>query len=229
MNLCLSLRGWNAWAVVVCVIGAICFLTVAVTVGEIRQRMLRDRGLAGKGEVIFPIGHYVVKGSPGPIYKDKDRLDAARALWVKEPRPIWLLGGGQSRLKESVASVGKRYLVAQGIPSTAIVTLDDFAQFQRSLDTTQEIEIASMLAKGKGVSTIVVVGEVLHLAQARLVFDSYGIDTLLVGTPETQYGLRYQLTRSGALLVTLFDRRGLSLFWLRWVREEHPNWPWKDS
>jgi len=227
MNLCLSLKSWVTWALVACVMSGLCFLTVTVMEGETRQKALRDRELASKGEAIFPIGHYVVKGAPGPIYQD--RLDVARALWVQKPRPIWLLGGGQRKGNESVASIGKRYLVAQGIPPAAIVTFDDVAQFKSSLDTTQEIAIASMLAKDKGASTIVVVGEVLHLAQARLVFDSYGIETLLTSTPETRYGLRYQLTRSIALMITLLDRRGHSLFWLRWIREEQPNWPWKDS
>ncbi len=177
------------------------------------------------GDVIFPIGHYVVQGEPGGIYMD--RLDLAAELWRQGPRPIWLLGGG-GRLKRSVASVGKHYLVEAGIPPEFIAIIDDFPRFKSSLDTTEEIGIASSLAQEQRVSRIILVGELMHLAQARLVFESYGVRTLLVSTPHKHNGLRYQLTRNGALFITLFDRRGLSLFWLRWIRKSWPNWPWGE-
>jgi len=131
-------------------------------------------------------------------------------------------------MKQSVASVGKRYLVRQGIPPIAVLTVDDLPRFESSLDTTEEIGIASRLAKDKGIDAIVVVAEVRHLAQACLVFESYGVNTLIASTPDAQYGLRYRLTRNGALFITLFDRRGLSLFWLRWIRKSWPNWPWGE-
>jgi len=209
--------------------GVFLFYGTAVwsVVEETRHRVAHDRDYLMAGEVIFPIGHYVVNGLPGPIYLD--RLNAVVFLWREQPRPVWLLAGGQSALKESVAAVGKRYLEQQGIPGTFVFTIDDLPQHQSSLDTTEEIGLASNLAKEARFKKIIVIGELMHLAQARLVFNAYGIDALLVDTPGVSYGLRYNVTRLGALGNTLLDRKGISLFWLRWIRGAWPNWPWGEA
>jgi uncharacterized SAM-binding protein YcdF (DUF218 family) len=137
-----------------------------------------------------------------------------------------LLAGRHRETQESVAEVGKRYLLHNGIRAKDIKVLRDFPKYRSSLDTTEEIGIASQIAEESGVSTIIVVAEIAHLAQARLVFGSYGVGILLVSTPQKWHGLRYLLTRIGALLITMIDRRGKSLFWLRWLRGNSLNWTW---
>lgn len=199
---------------------------LAVT-GEIesaRQQVVVDHGKLEKGDIIFPIAHGVNGEKPGPIYRD--RLDTTISLWEKEPRSIWLLAGRHRGTEESVAEVGRRYLLHNGIRAKDIKVLGDFPKYRNSLDTTEEIGIASQIANESGVSTIIVVAEITHLAQARLVFGSYGVGVLLVSTPQKWYGLRYLLTRIGALLITMIDRRGKSLFWLRWLRGNSSNWTW---
>lgn len=212
---------------VCCGVVALSGAAAYVAVEQTRQKLLDDKALLGDAGAIFPIGHFVVRDAPGRIYQD--RLDAAMRLWQERPRPIWLLAGGGSGTRESGAEVGKRYLVGKGIPPASILTLDELPAPRTSLDTTEEIGIAANIATARGVPAVAVIGEVLHLAQAGLVFDSYGIRTIFEKTPEADYGLRYRVTRTGALLITLVDRRGVSLFWLRWIRSgDRPNWPWSE-
>lgn len=217
------LRKKAACCIVALAIGII--VGYLVSMGEIestRQQVVVDREKLENGDVIFPIAHAVNGREPGLIYRD--RLDTTVSLWVKEPRPIWLLAGRHRATQESTAEVGKRYLLHNGIPGKDIKVLGDFLKYRSSRDTTEEIGIASQIATESGVSTIIVVAEIAHLAQARLVFGSYGVSILLVSTPQKRYGPRYLLTRIGALLITMIDRRGKSLFWLRWLRGL--NWPW---
>lgn len=212
-----------ACCIVALAIGVIAdYLAVLGEIEGTRQQVVADRGKLEKGDVIFPIAHAVNGEEPGLIYRD--RLDTTVLLWAKEPRPIWLLAGRHRETQESVAEVGKRYLFHNGIRAKDIKVLRDFPKYRSSLDTTEEIAIASQIAKESGVSRIIVVGEIAHLAQARLVFSSYGVNVLLAGTAEVDYGLYYQLTRIGALLVTLVDRRGYSLFWVRWLRMYGVDW-----
>lgn len=206
-----------AYCIVAVAIGIIAgYLAVMGEMENTRQQVVADRGKLAKGDVIFPIAHAVNGEEPGLIYRD--RLDTTISLWGKEPRSIWLLAGRHRGTEESVAEVGRRYLLHNGIRAKDIKVLGDFPKYRSALDTTEEIGVASQIANESGVSTIIVVAEITHLAQARLVFGSYGVGVLLVSTPQKWYGRGYLLTRIGALLITMIDRRGKSLFWLRWFR-----------
>src|SRR5438093_6280014 len=129
-------RLFMAGLLVCCGVAALGGKAVHMTVEETRAKVLHDRKLLHRPEIIFPIGHYVGNGAPGKIYKD--RLDATFELWRASPRPIWLLAGLASGMKESGAVIGKRYLIKKGVPADFIVSVDELHTYRSSLVTTEE-------------------------------------------------------------------------------------------
>lgn len=185
------------------------------------QRAVRcDVSRLIEGEAIFLVAYCIGDGeTPSPRYADRLRL--ARDLWEQTRLPIWCLGGLLANRERTNGDASKRYLQRLGIPPESVQTIDEFPFLGESVETIQEVKAASELAHRLGVRRLIVVSDILQLAQVRLVL-SPKIDPILVATPTFPSGQRFDLyyfsVRCAALLVTFLDRQGWTLSWLRMWR-----------
>src|SRR5437870_4533471 len=176
----------------------------------------------GASDIIFPLAYEIERGEPDRRYRR--RLDEAADLAGRHGLPVWCLGGHPGWLEHSCAWYAKRYLVRRGISHDAIRTIDDFSLLGESLDTTQEVLAAIELARRTGVRRLIVISDLLHLAQVRLMLRGVGIEAVWVptslGPVTTMDDIRYVVVRLAMLVLTLLDRRGRTLGWLRhWRRD----------
>ena len=177
----------------------------------------RDASRLAAGEAIFLVAYSTnTQGMPSPRYRD--RLNLACKLWGRTRLPIWCLGGLLAGRGRTNGVDSKRYLQALGVPPEAVRTIDEFSFLGECVETIQEVEAACELARRFRVRHLIVVGDILHLAQVRLVL-SAEIEATLVASASIRSGQwfdpYYLAVRCAALLATLIDRRGRVLGWLR--------------
>lgn len=202
------------------VVGASALGGVGAALAQVRRtsvRVQRDAARLTEGEAVFPLAYYLEGLAPSPRYQQ--RLELARAIWEQQRIPIWCLGGLLAGMEHSNAHYSKRYLVSRGVDPQAIRTIDEFPFLGQSLETIQEVLAASELARRMNVRRLIVISDLLHLAQIRLVLQRVPDDPIFLATPMTSCWtaseIRYLLIRLGMVMLTLADRRGRTLVWLR--------------
>lgn len=196
---------------------------LAVAAAEVRRtagRVREDAARVGDGEAVFPLGYRLVGDEPDARYRE--RLDLAACLWRRHGTPIWSLAGLLAGMELTTAHYSKTYLVTRGVDPGDVRTLEEFPFLGESVETIQEVRAACELARRSGVRRLVVISDLLHLAQIRLVLRSYDVEPILVSTSLTPAWtpdeIWYLAIRIAMIPVTLVDRRGGSLGWLRMWR-----------
>jgi len=116
---------------------------------------------------IVPGARVYADGSPSPILED--RLEAARALFAAGRVGRILVSGDHGRTEYDEVNAMHRWLVAQGVPSSAIFL--DHAGF-RTLDTMSR---AALVFR---VRDAVVCTQRFHMARALFLADAAGIDAV---------------------------------------------------
>lgn len=178
----------------------------------------RDAGRVSEGQAIFPLGYYLVDGQT-PTERYRQRLDLARAIWERQGIPVWCLAGRLANMDHTNAYYSKRHLMARGVVAEAVRTIDEFPFLGQSVETIQEVLAACELARRTNVRRLIVISDLLHLAQIRLVLRSFDLDPIFVATSLTPSWaadeIRYLVIRVGTIILTLVDRRGRTLGWLR--------------
>lgn len=178
----------------------------------------QDAHRVGEGEAIFPLAYTLVEGTR-PSARYRQRLDIARAIWARWRIPIWCLGGTLATMERSTAYHTKRYLIERGVAADTVRTLDEFPFLGQSVETIEEVLVACTLARQMKVRRFIVISDLLHLAQIRLVLSALDVDPIFVTTPLTPswtaVEIRYLLIRLVMIVWTLADRRGRTLGWLR--------------
>lgn len=182
-----------------------------------RAAIRRDASRLAEGEAIFLVAYAFDDGvKPSPRYRDRFLL--VRELWERTRLPIWCLGGLLASRERTNGHDSKHYLQQLGVRPEAVRTIDEFPFLGEPVETVQEAAAAAELARRLHVRRLIVVSDILQLAQVRLVLPSE-IDVILVASPSIPSGKRIELyyfaVRCAALLVTLMDRRGRALGWLR--------------
>jgi uncharacterized SAM-binding protein YcdF (DUF218 family) len=120
-----------------------------------------QRDEARPADAIVVLGAAQYNGRPSPVLKA--RLDHARVLYRERTAPLVIVTGGVGRGDTiSEAEVGRRYLVARGVPADSVVA-------QREGRTT----MASMSAvagwlRPRGLRRVVLVSDPFHMFRLRL-------------------------------------------------------------
>lgn len=197
---------------------------VACQLWQTYLAMRRDATRVSEGGAIFVLGYFLLDGQR-PCDRYRARLDLGRAIWERYGIPIWCLAGRLWHMDQTNAYYSRRYLVQNGVPAHVVRTLDEFPSLGQPVDTIQEVHAAYALSRRMNVRRLIVISDLLHLAQIRLVLRSLDVDPVFVcsrfarsWTPD-QVG--YVMVRVGMIILTLIDRRGQTLGWLRmWRRAE---------
>jgi uncharacterized SAM-binding protein YcdF (DUF218 family) len=203
-------------------LGAAVAAVTTVEILSLARRAREDAARIASAEAVLPLGYSVTPDNE-PNARYRERLNLTAALWRQYRVPIWSLAGRLAHMERTTAWYSREYLVDRGVDPAGIRIVDDFPFLGESIETFQEIRAAIEVARRVGVKRVALISDVLHLAQISIMLRASGLDPIYVPTSLTPAWnlaeLRYLAVRVGVIPVTLADRTGQSLGWLRaWRR-----------
>ena len=147
----LAMVGWTLWVV-----------------HKINAVAAQDQARPADAIAVFGAAEYA--GHPSPVYHA--RLDHAIALYQRQIAPVVVtLGGGADKDSgKTEGGVGRDYLLANGVPPTAIVAET------HSVDTGEQVELLAGIARTHGFQHIVVVSDPTHLFRISVLCAQDGLD-----------------------------------------------------
>lgn len=158
------------WAVVS--LGAVAY--VGMTYHAVSRQAETDETRASEAIVVFGAAEYY--GKPSPVFKS--RLDHAANLFHRGIAPLVITTGGGTDAKFTEGGVGRDYLIAAGIPDTAVI-----AETQ-SADTSDSAERVAGILRKNGKSTCVAVSDGYHMYRIKQMMARQGITAF--GAPRAQ-------------------------------------------
>jgi uncharacterized SAM-binding protein YcdF (DUF218 family) len=140
---------------------------VAWVYGQIRY--FADRDEAGAADAIAVFGAAEYDGRPSPVLRA--RLDHALDLYGRKLAPFVItLGGGDEKDRSSEGAVGHDYLLAHGVPESAII-----AETQ-SDNTEQSVARLAVIARANHLNRIIVVSDGTHLFRIHALCEKLGLN-----------------------------------------------------
>jgi uncharacterized SAM-binding protein YcdF (DUF218 family) len=98
------------------------------------------------------------------------RLDHALGLYRAELAPLIVVTGGiGSGDRESEATVGRRYLIGQGVPDSAVVVL------AKGRDTDETMDAVADWVRERSLADVLLVSDAFHMARLRIVAHRHGL------------------------------------------------------
>jgi uncharacterized SAM-binding protein YcdF (DUF218 family) len=133
--------------------------------GQIRYYSQHDQAQPADAIAVFGAAEY--DGHPSPVLRA--RLDHALALYRQGLAPLIITLGGQGDENHSEGSVGRDYLMAQGVPESRII-----AETQ-SDNTEASAEQLSIIAGSNNISSVIAVSDATHLFRIRAMCQRSGL------------------------------------------------------
>ena len=114
-------------------------------------------------------------GRPSPVYRA--RLDHALALYSRGIAPLIITLGGNGGDQYNEGAVGREYLMAMGVPESAII-----AETQ-SRNTEESARRIAVIARANGLRRLVIVSDGTHLFRIHEICAADGLDVLTSPRP----------------------------------------------
>jgi uncharacterized SAM-binding protein YcdF (DUF218 family) len=135
---------------------------------RINQVAAEDQAQTADAIAVFGAAEYA--GRPSPVYHA--RLDHAVSLYQRQIAPLVItLGGGSERDSGNTeGGVGRDYLLAQGVPFSAIIAET------KSFSTAQQARRLAEIAEQHHLHHIVVVSDATHLFRIQQLCQQQGLD-----------------------------------------------------
>ena len=136
-------------------------LTLGLPVGWRLRRVLREAGgePVGPSDVILVLGRRLAENRPTPVFEA--RLAHAAQLWRNGLAPRILVAGGVTgKASCSEADAGRDWLLARGIPASALLVE---GQSQHTLENLFHVRET---LRTEGWHAVILVSDGLHLARA---------------------------------------------------------------
>jgi len=183
------------------VLGAIAW--VAWVNSQIRYYSTHDEARPASAIAVFGAAEY--DGRPSPVLRA--RLDHGLALYRQQIAPLVItLGGGAPADRHSEGGVGRAYLMAHGVPGSAIIAET------KSDNTEQSVRRLAKIARANHLGLIIVVSDGTHLFRVHALCSSMGLNVLTSPRPEARslpFSLEWKRTTHEILSYT---------FWrLKWL------------
>lgn len=137
-------------------------------VHRINRVAAEDQAQPADAIAVFGAAEY--SGRPSPVFHA--RLDHAVSLYEKQIAPtIVTLGGGSDRDSgKTEGGVGRDYLLAEGVPYSAIIAET------HSFTTSQQARRLAQIARDHGFHHLVVVSDPTHLFRIQVLCQQNGLD-----------------------------------------------------
>ncbi len=146
----------------------------------LQMRAVGNHDDAHPADAIAVFGAAQYNGHPSPVYHA--RLDHAAALYQRQiaPMVITLGGSSDSRYGATEGSVGRDYLLAQGVPFSHIIAETE------SVDTEQQAERLAQISRERGFNRVVVVSDPTHLFRIAALCQQQGLQVYT--SPRSSFG-----------------------------------------
>ncbi|MGN1443946.1 MAG: YdcF family protein [Acutalibacteraceae bacterium] len=126
------------------------------------------------------LGAAAPNGKVSPVYRE--RLNHAVSLYQSGlVRYILVTGGTADGNIVSDALTAKDYVVSQGVPESDILVED------QSTITEENLEYSKTILDERGLSSVLIVSDPLHMKRAMLMADDYGLNAYSSPTPTSMY------------------------------------------
>lgn len=135
-------------------------LTAAIVDG------LSDEG--GPADAAVVLGNHVHEDGT-PSRRLARRLDRALALYQAGEVPTIIVSGGQTPGYPHEAGVMKDYLVARGVPASAVV------EDRGGVNTFETARFVAAYARAQGLGSVVAVTHYYHLSRTKLALRRFGV------------------------------------------------------
>lgn len=150
--------------------------------GTVALQILRfgHRASGAPADAAVVLGAAAWGSKPSPVYRE--RIVEAIALYkAGKVRWIILTGGSSQAGYPSEAQVGRKFCVSRGVPVAA--TLID----ERSRTTWQNLEEARALMAPRGIHTILLVSDPLHMRRAMAMARALGLQAQPAPTASSRF------------------------------------------
>jgi len=135
-----------------------------------------NRDEAAPADAIGVFGAAEYDGRPSPVFRA--RLDHAVDLYRHGIAPLIITLGGAGGDEYSEGSVGKDYLMSQGVPETAIIAETV------SRNTEESARRIAVIARANGLKRLVIVSDGTHLFRIHAICAADGLDVLTSPRPK---------------------------------------------
>jgi uncharacterized SAM-binding protein YcdF (DUF218 family) len=135
---------------------------------------------AAPSDAICVLGAAEYDGRPSPVFRA--RLDHARDLYNRGIAPLIITLGGDGGDQHSEGAVGREYLMAKGVPESAII-----AETQ-SHNTEESARRIAVIARANNIRKLVVVSDGTHLFRIHEICAADGLDVLT--SPRTRVSIQ---------------------------------------
>jgi len=125
---------------------------------------------AAPSDAIGVFGAAEYDGRPSPVFRA--RLDHARDLYNRGIAPLIITLGGTAGDEFSEGAVGREYLMAKGVPESAII-----AETQ-SRNTEESARRIAVIARANGIKRLVIVSDGTHLFRIHEICAADGLNVL---------------------------------------------------
>jgi uncharacterized SAM-binding protein YcdF (DUF218 family) len=140
---------------------------------------MRDTARPAGAIVVMGAAQYV--GRPSPVLRA--RLDHAVELWRRGLAPRMVLTGGTGAGDTtSEAAVGRRYVVQQGVPDSAILLE------AKGRTTTESLRAVAAIMAAQRSDTVILVSDPFHMLRLSILAHRYGLVALVSPTHSSPIG-----------------------------------------
>ena len=142
---------------------------------RIEQQSFRDE--ARPADVILVLGAAEYRGRPSPVLRA--RLDHALVLYRRRIAPrIMTTGGAGGDPIFTEGTVGRAYLIGQGVPSEAIIVEAEGGT------TVRSVTLASEIMRRMGLHSVVIVSDGYHIYRVKEMLRANGL--AVYGSPRKE-------------------------------------------
>ena len=135
---------------------------------SVRIEQQSSREEARPADVILVLGAAEYHGRPSPVLRA--RLDHALALYRRGIAPrIMTTGGAGGDPVFTESTVGRSYLISQGVPSEAIIVETE------GESTVHSVALAGEILRRMGLGSVVVVSDGYHIYRVKRMLESDGL------------------------------------------------------
>jgi uncharacterized SAM-binding protein YcdF (DUF218 family) len=130
---------------------------------------------AAPSDAIGVLGAAEYDGRPSPVYRA--RLDHARTLYERGIASLIITMGGDGGDRFTEGAVGRQYLMAMGVPESAIIAETE------SRDTADSARRIAVIARANGLKRLVIVSDGTHLFRIHEICTAEGLNVLTSPRP----------------------------------------------
>ncbi len=133
---------------------------------------------AAPADAICVFGAAEYDGRPSPVFRA--RLDHALNLYRRGIAPLVITLGGWGGDQYSEGSVGREYLMSEGVPESAIIAETE------SQNTEESARRVAVIARVNGLRRLVIVSDGTHLFRIHAICSADGLSVLTSPRPQVQ-------------------------------------------